>query len=137
MRRLSVFTAARAPRQGMIDLAPMLDVVFILLIFFIATGSFVADTGIEVERPLVRTASVEQGVRIVVAVSAANGIWIEGREVGAHRLRLHLERLHAENPYGALLVEADARSSTRAVAEVLAAARAAGIADTALSVQRK
>ncbi len=137
MRRLRVFATVSPPPQGAIDYTPMLDVVFILLIFFIVTASFVVDSGIEVERPLAATAETERSAQILVAISAGNRVWIAGQEVDAHRLRLRIEALRAENPHAALLVQADARSSAAVLARVLAAARTAGIADAALSVQRK
>lgn len=137
MRRLSVFATTKPAEQGVVDLAPMLDLVFILLIFFIATGSFVAGSGIEVAPPDASTASMERSVRILVAVSAENRVWIGGEETDLHQLRRQLESLHAENPHGALLVQADARSSASTVARVLDAARLAGMADAALSVQRQ
>ena len=137
MRRLRIFGGTGAPAPGAIDLAPMLDVVFILLIFFIVTASFVADTGIQVERPVAATAETARSVRILVAVAADDRIWIDGHHTDAHRLRLRIEALRAENPHGTLVVQADAHSSAAAVARVLDAARAAGIADAALSVQRK
>lgn len=121
----------------MIDLAPMLDVVFILLIFFIATASFVADTGVEIERPHAASAVPARGVRILIAIAADDGIWIDGQVTDAHRLHRRIEALRTQNPRGSLLIRADARSSAAALARVLDAARMAGIGDAALSVQRE
>lgn len=137
MRRLRVFATASPPPQGAIDYTPLLDVVFILLIFFIVTASFVADSGIEVERPRAATAEAGRSAQLLVAISAGNRIWIAGQEVDVRRLRPRIEALRAEHPHAALLVQADARSSASALVRVLEAARAAGIADAALSVQRK
>lgn len=137
LRRLGIFAGTGSPERGMIDLAPMLDVVFILLIFFIATASFVADTGVEVERPQAASAVPTRGVRILVAIAADGGIWIDGQPTDAHRLHRRIEALRAQNPHGSLLIRADAHSSALALVRVLDAARAAGIDDAALSVRQE
>ena len=135
MRRNRVFSREERSAPGAIDLTPMLDVVFILLIFFIVTASFFKDTGIEVDRPEAVTAEPEKSARILVAVSAGDQIWIAGRQADPRAVRREIERLRAANPRGALVVQADAHSSAKAVAAVLDAARAAGIEDVSLSTR--
>jgi len=136
MRRNRVFSREEHAAPGAIDLTPMLDVVFILLIFFIVTASFITDAGIEVDRPEAVSAQQTKSTRIVVAVSAGDQIWIAGRQADPRTVRREIERLRAENPRGGLVVQADARSSAKAVAAVLDAARAAGIEDVSLSTRR-
>lgn len=136
MRRNRVFSREERSAPGQIDLTPMLDVVFIMLIFFIVTASFIEEAGIEVERPGAVTAQQEQSTRILVAVSADDQVWIAGRRADPRSLRREIERLRAASPHGGLVVQADARSSAKAVAAVLDAARAAGIADVSLSTRR-
>jgi biopolymer transport protein ExbD len=116
-----------------IDLTPMLDVVFIMLIFFIVTASFIKEAGIEVNRPEASTASKKQNVNILVAVSATNEIWIDKRRVDKRSVRSIIERMHAENPKGAVVVQADAQSNTETVTAVIDAARAAGVYDVSLA----
>ncbi len=116
-----------------IDLTPMLDVVFIMLIFFIVTASFVKEAGIEVNRPEASTSSPKENVNILVAVSATNEIWIDKRRVDVRSVRSVIERMHAENPKGAVVVQADSASNTQAVVAVIDAARAAGVVDVSLA----
>lgn len=118
-----------------IDLTPMLDVVFIMLIFFIVTASFVKEAGIEVNRPEASTANQKENVNILVAVSANNEIWIDQRRVDGRSVRSVIERMHAENPKGAVVVQADAKSNTETVTTVIDAARAAGVYDVSLATE--
>ena len=116
-----------------IDLTPMLDVVFIMLIFFIVTASFVKEAGIDVNRPEAETAQRQESAPILVAVSAANEIWIDRRRIDVRSVRANIERLSAENPKAGVVVQADNKSNTETVAAVIDAARAAGIYDVTLA----
>ena len=116
-----------------IDLTPMLDVVFIMLIFFIVTASFIKEAGIEVNRPEASTASKRENVNILVAVSASNEIWIDKRRVDKRAVRSVIERMHAENPKGAVVVQADNGSNTETVVSVIDSARSAGVFDVSLA----
>lgn len=118
-----------------IDLTPMLDVVFIMLIFFIVTASFIKEAGIEVNRPEASTANAKKNVNILVAVSATNEIWIDKRRVDKRAVRSVIERMHAENPKGAVVVQADNESSTETVVSVIDSARAAGVYDVSLATE--
>ncbi len=118
-----------------IDLTPMLDVVFIMLIFFIVTASFIKEAGIEVNRPEASTADKKENVNILVAVSATNEIWIDKRRVDKRAVRSVIERMHAENPKGAVVVQADNESNTETVAGVIDSARAAGVFDVSLATE--
>lgn len=118
-----------------IDLTPMLDVVFIMLIFFIVTASFIKEAGIEVNRPEASTASKKENVNILVAVSATNEIWIDKRRVDERSVRSVIERMHAENPKGAVVVQADNESNTKTVTAVIDASRAAGVYDVSLATE--
>lgn len=126
-------TGRREEMAQAIDLTPMLDVVFIMLIFFIVTASFVKEAGIEVNRPEASSAESKENVNILVAVSATNEIWIDQRRVDVRSVRSVIERMHAENPKGAVVVQADAASNTEAVVAVIDAAREAGVVDVSLA----
>lgn len=130
-------TASRNPEEegSNIDLTPMLDVVFIMLIFFIVTASFIKEAGIEVNRPEASTADKKENVNILVAVSATNEIWIDKRRVDKRAVRSVIERMHAENPKGAVVVQADNESNTETVAGVIDSARAAGVYDVSLATE--
>ena len=82
------------------DLTPMLDVVFIMLIFFIVTATFIKETGVEVNRPDTQTAELKKTVSLLVGVGSDSGIWIDKKKVDVRNVRPLMERLHAENPKG-------------------------------------
>ncbi len=138
MRRSTAFSTSKEDQQtgNEIDLTPMLDVVFIMLIFFIVTASFVKEAGIEVDRPETVTAEQKKNAKILIAVSQNNEIWIDKRRVDERSVKLNIERLLAENPKGGVVVQADNRSNAKTVALVLDAARDAGAADVAISSLR-
>jgi len=118
-----------------INLTPMLDVVFIMLIFFIVTATFIKQAGIDVTRPVAETAELRPTVSVLVAVGPTGDIWIDKRKVDPAGVRAVIERLHAENPKGGLVVQADKRAKYERLAAVLSAARAAGITDVAVSTE--
>ena len=115
----------------------MLDVVFIMLIFFIVTASFIKEAGIEVNRPEASTSQPKENVNILVAINANNEIWMDKRRIDARAVRANIERLHAENPKGAVVIQADNKSNTETVASVLDAAREAGVYDVSLATEEK
>ncbi len=120
--------------QAEINLTPMLDVVMIMLIFFIVTGSFVREVAIEMERKQTSSAqSSEPSDNITIQVSANDEIWIKGRRVDAHAIRANISRLKAEMPKAAVIIKAHNKSTIDAVATVADAARAAGIYNVSLS----
>lgn len=121
--------------QGDFELTPMLDLAFIVLIFLLVAAALGRQAGIAVDRPAALTAEPVPHAAIRVAVTAGDEIWIAERPVDARVVQLELERVHAEYPRGALVVHADRKSSARAVAAVLDAARAAGIEDVAIATQ--
>jgi biopolymer transport protein ExbD len=128
---------AVADDEAQIDLTPMLDVVFIMLIFFIVTASFIKEAGIEVNRPEASTSEPKENVNILVAISATNEIWMDQRRIDVLAVRANIERLHAENPKGAVVIQADNESNTETVASVLDAAREAGVYDVSLATNDK
>ncbi len=128
---------AAAEDEAQIDLTPMLDVVFIMLIFFIVTASFIKEAGIEVSRPEASTSQPKENVNILVAISATNEIWMDKRRIDVRSVRANIERLHAENPKGAVVIQADNQSNTETVAAVLDAAREAGVFDVSLATDDK
>lgn len=115
--------AINAEEENTIDLTPMLDVVFIMLIFFIVTATFIKETGIEVNRPDANTDNQKDNTTILVAINADNSIWIDKRRVDIRSVRANIERLHAETPEGGLVIQADEIASVKTLTEVLDAAR--------------
>ncbi len=122
---------------GEIDLTPMLDVVFIMLIFFIVTASFIKEAGIDVNKPEAVTASKVENQNILVAISANNDIWIDKRQVEPRAVRAVIERMHTENPKGAVVIQADGKSTAEMFAIVTDASREAGVADVSLAATEK
>ena len=118
-----------------VDLTPMLDVVFIMLIFFIVTASFVKESGIEVNKPHAVTAERKEKGNILVAISADNQIWIDRRQVDPRALRANIERMHAENPNGAVVIQADTESKNGLLVLVLDAARQAGVKSVSIAAE--
>jgi len=126
---------SRAEESSDINLTPMLDVVFIMLIFFIVTATFIKQAGIEVYRPEALTALQKPTVSVLIAIGANGDIWIDKKRVDETAVRAHIERLHAENPKGGLVVQADREAKTEKVMAVLQAARAAGLTEVAIATE--
>lgn len=118
-----------------IDMTPMLDVVFILLIFFIVTASFVKEAGIDVNRPEAATAVKKERANILVAISDKGDIWINKRKVDVRSVQANIERLKAENPQGTVVIQADKKSTTDTLIKVMDSARAAGVYDVSIAAQ--
>ncbi len=119
--------------QDEINLTPMLDVVFIMLIFFIVTASFVKETGIGISRPDGGEEPVDAAANILVAITDKNEIWIERRIIDPRAVRPNIERLHAENPDGMVIIQANSRSNNNTLVLIMDAARAAGVYDVAIA----
>jgi len=131
MRRQSRASAEEAE----IDLTPMLDVTFIMLIFFIVTASFVKESGMDVNRPDAQTAVVKPMGNILVAITPSGQIWIDKRQVDVRALRANLERLHAENPQGAVVIQADEESKNGLLVAVMDSAKLAGIENVSIAAE--
>jgi biopolymer transport protein ExbD len=116
-----------------IDMTPMLDIVFIMLIFFIVTTSFIKESGIDVNRPTAQTAERKERGNIIVAIRADGEIWIDKRSVDIRAVRANIERLHAENPQGSVVITADRQSQTGVLVQVMDQVRLAGILDVSIA----
>ncbi len=119
--------------ESTIDITPMLDVVFIMLIFFIVTATFIKEAGIDVDKPAAATAVVQEKASILIAIDANDKIWINRRQVDIRSVRSIIERLHAENPKGTVVIQADKESKNDALVQVMDASRRAGVYDIALA----
>jgi biopolymer transport protein ExbD len=121
---------------GEIDLTPMLDVVFILLIFFIVTSVFVKEAGYEVQRPVASTAEQVDVEPILIAVSPAGELWMDGDIVLPRNLRLRIEQRLAETPNAGVVIQADQASTNQYVMEILNAAREAQVSSIQIAATR-
>lgn len=116
-----------------IDLTPMLDVVFIMLIFFIVTTSFVKEAGIDVSRPNAASAEKKEKASILVAISNNGDIWIDKRKIDVRSVRANIERLHAESPEGTVVIQADQTSKTGMLVKVMDQIRLAGVSSISIA----
>lgn len=118
-----------------INLTPMLDVVFIMLIFFIVTASFIKEAGIDVDRPAASTGERQDDASILIAISGNDEIWIDRKEQDPRGVRSVIERLHAENPKGSIVIQADEESTNEVLVLVMEAAKQAGVANVAIATE--
>ena len=118
---------------SVVDMTPMLDVVFILLIFFIVTASFVKEAGVDVLRPGAVSRTQQKNVTLFVAITAMGEVWINRRQIDRRAVRANVERLHAENPQGSVVVQADRRTETGILIEVMDQIRLAGVSNVAVA----
>jgi biopolymer transport protein ExbD len=116
-----------------LNITPMLDIVFIILIFFVVATSFVKESGVDVSRPGAHSSERKERGNIMVAITADNAIWIDKREVDIRAVRASIERLHAENPEGAVVIQADENSRTGLLVQVIDQARLAGVSDVSVA----
>jgi len=130
-----MLSSDEAEQEAAVDITPMLDVVFIMLIFFIVTATFVKESGIDVNRPQAATAVVKEKANILVAIDAHNKVWINRREVDIRSVRANIERLHAENPKGTVVIQADRDSRNEVLVQVMDASRLAGVYEIALAAE--
>ena len=110
-----------------IDLTPMLDVVFIMLIFFIVVASFIKEAGVEVNRPDDNQPdNPEDSVSIMVKIAADNQIWMENRRVDVRAIRANIQRLLAEDPEAPVTIKVEKGAEAGVVVDVADAARESG-----------
>ena len=123
----------RSEDDAGIDLTPMLDVVFIMLIFFIVTTSFVKEAGIDVNRPSANTAERKERGNILIAIRDNGDVWIDKRAVDIRAVRATVERLHAENAEGSVVIIADEASETGVLVQVMDQVRMAGVLNVSIA----
>ena len=123
--------------ENEINLTPMLDVVFIMLIFFIVTASFIKEAGIDVNRPdAPMTESKPEDANILVMINANDEIWIDRRLIDPRAVRANIERMHAENPDGSVVIQANNKSTNKILVEVMDSARSAGVYSISIADSR-
>jgi len=119
-----------------VNMTPLIDMVFILLIFFIVTTSFVKETGVDVSRPSAKTAVKKEHANILIAIKPNGEVWMDKRQVDRRAVRANVERMHAENPEGSVIILADKESKTGLLIEVMDQARLAGVANVSIAAER-
>ena len=128
-------TAKAQPQGQTIDLTPMLDVVFIMLIFFIVTATFIKLPGPTVSKIDTVTEDPYKKVTILVAVTEVDEFWVDKKRLDENALKLSLTRMYNENPLSGMVIQADNESSIESVAKVADIARDIGISPVAISVE--
>ena len=123
--------------ESEINITPMLDVVFIMLIFFIVTSSFVKESGVEVTRPSAETAERQERGNIVIGITDGGEVWIDNRQVDVRAVRVNVERLLAENPESGVVVMADQGARTGLLVDVMDQARLAGAEDLSIAARER
>ncbi|EGR0396156.1 ExbD/TolR family protein [Vibrio parahaemolyticus] len=120
-----------------IDMTPMLDIVFIMLIFFIVTTSFVKEAGLEVNRPTASSAQTVKKGNIMVAIGAAGDVWVDKRRIEVDAVRANIERLRAESPDGAVVIQADTEANAGVVVKVMDQIKMAGVESISIAATNK
>lgn len=120
-----------------LNLTPLIDMVFILLVFFVVNSSFVKEAGIEIERPQAKTTETQNKANILIAVTAQGEIWLDKQVIDIRSLRGHLQRLHAESPESSAVVLADTHATAGIIMEVVDQARLSGIDKVAVAATEK
>ena len=123
--------------ESTIDMTPMLDVVFIMLIFFIVTSSFIKEAGITVVKPEAQTAKQKARTSMLIAISGKNEVWIDRKKIEKSAIKPVIAKVYSENPKGSVVVQADKESDAETVMFVMEAARDAGVGDIAIAALEK
>lgn len=126
--------AAEGGDAGEINLTPMLDVVFIMLIFFIVTTSFIKESGVEIARPESSAASPQPDAQLMVAITPEGAVWVDGRPVDAHRVGDEVAALVSGD--GGVVIQADREATTGLLIEVMDRIRMAGVEQVAVAATR-
>jgi len=119
-----------------VNMTPLIDMVFILLIFFIVTTSFVKETGVDVSRPSAKTAVKKEQANILISITPNGEVWMDKRPIDRRAVRANVERMHAENPEGSVIIMADKEAKTGLLIEVMDQARLAGVANVSIAAER-
>lgn len=135
MRQATVGHSAQDDHSE-INLTPMLDVVFIMLIFFLVVASFLKEVGLEVNQPGGSMRPAENAENILITIAEDNGIWIEGRLIDARAVRANIARQHAENPDSRVIIQAHKRSANNTFVQVMDASRQVGVYDVSLAAEQ-
>lgn len=127
-------TLAAEGDAGEVNLTPMLDVVFIMLIFFIVTTSFIKESGVEIQRPESSAASPRPDAQLMVAITPEGAVWVDGRPVDAHRVGEAVAALLGDD--GGVVIQADRQATTGLLIEVMDRLREAGVEEMAVAATR-
>jgi len=125
--------SASADEESEVNVTPMLDVVFIMLIFFIVTASFVKEAGIQIDRPVAAESQPKPRGNILIAISQSGEVWVQKRRIEPDQVRSNVERLLSETPEASVVIQADRRSKNGVFVKVFDQAKQAGVREVAIS----
>ena len=120
-----------------VNLTPLIDMVFILLIFFLVTASFTKVSGVDVDRPTAQTTVRQEQASLIISITKEGEIWIDNKHVDIRSIRAHIEQLHAQNPEGTVIIMADKNALTGATVAVLDQVRLSGVNNVAIAASKK
>ena len=120
-----------------VNLTPLIDMVFILLIFFLVTASFTKESGIDVDRHSAKTTVRQEQASLIIAITKEGEIWIDNKQVDIRSIRAHIEQLHAQNPEGTVIIMADKNALTGVTVAVLDQVRLSGVSNVAIAASKK
>ena len=132
MRRRRSIEAADDSNE--VNLTPMLDVVFIMLIFFIVTTSFIKESGVEIDRPEASAATPRPDAQVLIAVTPEGGVWVDGQPVDLHRVGQQVAGMLSGE--GSVVIQADRESTTGVLIEVMDRLQQAGVEQVAVAASR-
>lgn len=131
---LNITAARKAKNQPLeLNMSPLIDMVFILLIFFLVTTSFVKETGVDISRPAAATAVSKEKSNILIGITKDNRIFMDKREIDIRALRANVERAMAENPEGGIIIIADKESQTGVAIAVMDHCKIAGAKNVSIA----
>ena len=131
----NVRTKRRRKQQSELNMTPLIDMVFILLIFFIVTTSFVKESGVEINRPVANTAVVNESTSLIIGITESNEVWIEGKIYDVRSVRGYMNRFLAETPEGAVVITADRECRSGLLIKVLDSCREAGATNLSVAAR--
>ena len=135
MRRRDLF---EENEESTIDMTPMLDIVFIMLIFFIVTTSFVKEAGIDINKPSASTAQKkDKNNNIIVAITGSEEIWVDKRQIDIRSLRANIQSLTTGNEESTVLIQADKTAQTGILVEVMDQIKMAGIQNISIAAKKQ
>lgn len=118
-----------------LNITPLIDMVFILLIFFMVTASFVRESGVDVERPVAKSAST-RNPSVIVGIDAGNAVWIDNRSIDVRSVKAWMSRFLAESPEGVVVIAADTLAQSGVMIQVLDACREAGVKHVSVAARK-
>ena len=126
----------RRSKPAEINMAPLIDMVFILLIFFLVTTSFVKESGVFIERPVAKSAVTKEKVQMLVEITADGMVYIEGNPIDIRSIRSRMKRFLVETPGGSVVIAADRDSRTGRTIQVLDECRLAGVQNISVAAKK-